>query len=659
MATRANRLSIALPDARDLAAWRPVLPSDRRTAAWQIVTAPWWFWSDIPKLPLPVRNPALPPGGPAGDWVVRGIDRIATRVWIQRMLAIMARGIGLVLSLGCLWLIVELLGGPALDPLALAGIGVVLLTASLMLALLSRPSRAQTARMLDRSFTLHERISTALGNIGVEVASGDEPPAVVYLQVVDAANAITAAREHPAFRLRLPIRELVLAIVVALTFVALAFARGVGGEVPGVATNVVPAFVPAAQRFVQQKPEPRPVNPQNAPSVADVQKMMQESIDNQHDLSALADALSDHALTRDAAQMIQQGQYTAAAEALRDVANQADQLSDGERQDLANDLNQAASQMSAGNKTLSEATSQAAEGLQQGGDPSREGVRTLANAVEQSGQQVQSPEALDQAMQQAQQQAAANPQAQTGSQNGNQGQQSPNQDASSSNGQQASDAAGQQAGQTGATDASGGANADGNAGQDAPQAGQQEGQGAGAQSGDAGSAGQPGGQSQSDQSAPGGASGQSSQPSNDQAQGENANASQGSGAGGQSTEQDQPQNAQEGSSPSGQAAPASVTGKKPSNANVSGDAQAGTDTSGPSADPREAVTLDRSPQEAPSVQISSSSGQAQLGSGNGVTVSNGSATQGDVGQSGPDSNHVPPQYRSVVENYFSDKDHGG
>lgn len=252
--------------------------------------------------------------------------------------------------------------------------------------------------MLDRSFALQERVATALGNIGKEVPAEGERASVVYLQVADAANALTAAQEQPAFRLRPPVRELVMAIALALAFAALAFARGTGGAVPPVQSNVVPEFVPAAQRFVQPEAQPTAPDPQNVPSVAEVQQMVQTSLDNQQDLQALADALSDHALTSEAAQQIQQGNYSQAAEELRTIANQSDQLSQAERDDLASDLNQAASQMSPGNQALSDATQQAADGLQQGGDPAKTGVRDLANAVEQSGQQVQSSETLDPAV---------------------------------------------------------------------------------------------------------------------------------------------------------------------------------------------------------------------------------------------------------------------
>jgi hypothetical protein len=663
MATRFDLPSINLPNLRGVAAWRPDTTADRRMRAWQAVTAPWWIWSDLPRLPLPSRNPALPPGGVAGDWVVHGLDRIATRVWIQRMLAIVVRGIWLTLLVGCLWLLTDLLGGPEFDQRIWLGFGAVIMLCSLAIALLSRPSRAQVARMLDRSFTLQERISTALGNIGKDVPVDGEHASVVYLQIADAANALTVAQEQPAFRLRPPAREFVMAIALALALAALAFARGAGGSVPPAQTNVVPAFVPAAQRFVQPEAQPTP-DPQNAPSVAEVQQMVQSSIDNQQDLAALADALSDHALTRDAAEQIQQGNYSQAAEELRNVAEQADQLSQSERDDLASDLNQAASQMSDGNQSLSNATQQAADGLQQGQDEAKSGVRDLANAVEQSGQQVQSSETLDQAMQQAQQNEAANAgqqgQPASQSQPGDQGEQSAGQQNGTGDPQSASSSAasGEQSGQPGEADSNSGANAESGIGQDPQSSSGQPGEGAPSDASDSSAPGQQSGEGQGQSQQPadnGAASGESAQSSSIQNTGKEGSPNQSSGAGGESGDEQ----AQGGTdSNTGGKTAQDSPGKDPSEASVSDAAQTGADTSGASQDGREAVQLSRAP-EGESVQVGGSSGASSLGPGAGVTVSSGATQQGEVGQTGPDSNHVPPEYRSIVESYFSDKDNGG
>jgi hypothetical protein len=656
MATRATLPQISLPNvqqtAERAASWRHTLPADRKVLAWQVATAPWWLWSDVPKLPFPQRNPPLPPGGLAGDWVVDGLDRIATRTWIQRATAIVVRGLWLTILVGCLWLIVDLLGGPSMQIDALVGLGIVVLLCSLVIAGLSRPTRDQVAWMLDRSFRLQERISTALGNIGVDVPAEGEPAGVIYLQVADAANAVTAAQEHGAFRLRPPVRELVMAIAWGLAFAALAFARGVGGGIPPAESNVVPAFVPAAERFVQPEQPVQAPDAQKVPTVEEVQQMVQTSIDNQQDLERLAEALSDHAMTREAAALIDQGRYAEAAEELRDVASQADQLSEQASQELATDLSQAASEMSEGNKTLSESTQQAAEGLQEGGEPAKEGMRDLANAVEHSGQQVQSSEALDQAMQQAQQQAASNPSQQSqGAESGQPGQQQSGDRSAGESEQDSSSSAGQQSGEPGSNESNSGANADGGIGEDAQSSRGDPGEGApgeaNAPSDGESQPGETGGQPQS-----GGSAGSSIEDPAQTSTNQEGNPNQGTGAGGQAGE-GEPESAD---SEGGAAIEHKTDGQKaPSESNVSDGTGEGADTSGATQDPHTAVELPRAPQ-GESVQIGGSSGTSSLGTGAGVTVSSGNSTQGEVGDTSPDSNHVPPEYRSIVESYFSGKD---
>lgn len=656
MATRIDLSATGRADLRRIIAGRLRLPSDRRTLIWQIVTAPWWLWSDIPRLPLPVRDPDLPSGGLAGDWVVRGLDRIRTRLWTQWALVIGARSLVLALLIGCIWLLGELLGGPALDTRIWMLASSAVMLASVTIIVLSRPTRARTAYMLDRSFDLQERVSTALGNIGREIPTETGQASVIYLQVADAANAMTLAQEHPALRVRPPARELVLAVALALACAAFALARGAGGGVPATQTNLVPEFVPAAQRFVQPAAPAPPPAAQDALSVSDVEQMTQTSLDNQHDLQLLADALADHAVTRDAADAIRQGDYSQAAQDLRALSQQADQLSESTRSELASDLRDAAAQMSNGNDALSHATQQAADGLESGGDAAKTGVRDLANAVEQSGQQVRSSAELDQALEQARQNASSESGSSSSQQTASQGQPSESQPDSGAAPQPASSASGPPSGQPGDTQSQAGSGSEGGTGSDPAAASDQSGAGMPTDSTDPGAPGQqPGegpGQPQDEGSS---SSGDSSQPSKGDKIGETDGSGQGGGAGESAAESTSQGVA---GSASGSSAQNDAPGKDPSAPQVS-DVQPVSDSDpGVSQDPRAAVELSRAPQ-GESVRIGGSSGGSSLGTGAGVTVSSGSAQQGEVGPNGPDSNHVPPEYRFIVERYFSDREHGG
>ena len=69
-------------------------------------------------------------------------------------------------------MLIDVLGGPAFEPRLALALGVVLLVGGLVLAAMSKPSRTRTVRMLDRSFALHERLTTALAS---RSDAGDNP----------------------------------------------------------------------------------------------------------------------------------------------------------------------------------------------------------------------------------------------------------------------------------------------------------------------------------------------------------------------------------------------------------------------------------------------------------------------------------------------------
>lgn len=635
---------------------RASLSRNWRAIVWTIVTGPWWIWSDIPRLPLPSKNPGLISGSPAEVWVTHGLDRIATRIWAQRVVAIIVRGIGLGFFAGCLWFAFELLGGhPFVQPIWYAG-SIVILLCSILVAALARPARADIARMLDRSFQLQERIGTAMGNIGQVPPRERQQVHLVELQIADAANAITMAQDHPAFRLRLPMRELVLTIALALTFAGLALARGSGPGIPETQTNVVPAFVPAAQRFVQPAAQPETSAEQGSLSAAELQEMMQAALEQQLDLQTLATALADHAITSEAAELIRQGHYSAAAEELRTVSTQVDQLSDDERTALAADLEQAASQMSGDDQSLAGATRQAAEGLGDGGDAATAGMRDLANAVEESGQQIDSSRGESKTIQQAPQDTSTSS---SSSATTAQNQPSTGQPAGSGEQQSTLSSSSDQSGQAGAPNSTIGSDSEAGNTADTGTASNQPGQSAPSESGAAGIPGETSGSEDdrtSDGADSGSATGDAPQPSDTNQTGATDNSHQGSGAGSASGQLEA-----QGISESdvGGAAQNDSAGRVPSQPEVSeAEPPSSTDAAGSPQKDHVAIELSRAP-EGESVQIGGNSGASSFGSGAGVMVSSGAMSQGEIGENSPDSNHVPAEYRDIVESYFTDKDRAG
>src|SRR3954452_23191371 len=254
-----TRVEVSLDPRSRLNEWRQEIAQtiedapSRKLLLWRALWLPYWLGSENPAPQLPARNQPLPEGGPAGNQVVRMIDDITRRIWIQRALTIIARALWLGLLVGFAWLIVDLSGGPVLHWRTLIYLLAVLVVPGVIFAALSRPSRNVVARMLDRSFRLHERMTTSLGNLGRDLPEPNQRASVVYLQVADSANVATELREHHAFNIHIPVREIVAAIACALLLASLFFLRGTSGEIPNVADSPVPRFVPATERFAQQE----------------------------------------------------------------------------------------------------------------------------------------------------------------------------------------------------------------------------------------------------------------------------------------------------------------------------------------------------------------------------------------------------------------------
>ncbi len=318
-----------------------------------------------------------------------GIDRVRRRLWVTLAAAAICRGIWLALAFAAVLMLLDVLGGPTFDPRPAAVAGVLLLLAGLVLAALSKPSRPLTARMLDRTFGLQERLSTALDDLGLGVPAPGERAPVVYLQMADAANAIAALRNDSRLRPAIPVREVVLVVLCALVLATFAFLRGLGGGLPELAVAHVPPFTPAIERPAEPEPSAAELEAAAmAPTVQEVLERADRSAQTRRDLQALAAALADHAVTRPAAEEIARGDYDAAGEQIRDAAAQAGELSPGAREGLAEDLERASETMQPETNGLQEATRDAASGLRQGDEPARTEMGDLADAVERAGEQV-------------------------------------------------------------------------------------------------------------------------------------------------------------------------------------------------------------------------------------------------------------------------------
>jgi hypothetical protein len=644
------------------AARRVVLPALPDAApdkgrVWREFWRPYWAWSDAPPPEMATADAPIPGQiGLAGEAVVTGIDRIRRNLWISHAAVFICRGVWLGLLVASVLMLIDLLSGPVFNPRLAGALGVTLVAGGVILAALSKPGRRRTAQMLDRSFRLHERLTTALDDLGLGVPEPGGRAPLIYLQMADAANAVAMLRADHRLRPAFPVRELALIVIFALLLTVLAFARGLGGGLPALATARVPVFTPAIERPEPPQPTEADVAAAAAPpTVQEVLERQDRSAQARRDLQQLASALSDHAATSQAAADISAGDYTAASEQLRQAAQQTANLSPEAKQALAEDLRTASEGMDPATNGLQEATQGAAQGLEQDPAAANEGMRGLADAVEQAGQDVVSQSDLASEMRNARQ---AQP-AQSGASNeGSRGQAPGEQgDPSSNSAQSSASSSDPGAG----ADASAGSEGGNEGGAQEPQSGesgsQSEGNQAGGQQAGAGesgsgqapgegAAGGPGENSAGGQGSPGDEAAAGAEGT-----GDSETARPGGGAGtGQSSEQPQELG---GASTSATENQAGETAAAPNVTEASSDGDGGGEglTGGPQTGNLERVALPSSDGDQ-GVQTSPDGGSALPGSGAGVTAGSGFATQGDVGEAGPDSNRVPPQHRDTVERYF-------
>jgi hypothetical protein len=621
-------------------------PVTRPAFLWRTFWAPFWVWSDSPKPALPERGSTAPRDlGLAGEAVVTGIDRVRRRLWVTLAAAAICRGVWLALAFAAVLMVLDVLGGPTFDPRPAAIAGVMSLLAGLVLAALSKPSRPLTARMLDRTFGLQERLSTALDDLGLGVPAPGERAPVVYLQMADAANAIAALRNDSRLRPAIPVREVVLVVLCALVLATLAFLRGLGGGLPELAVAHVPPFTPAIERPADPEPSAAELEAATvAPTVQEVLERADRSAQTRRDLQALAAALADHAVTRPAAEEIARGDYDAAGEQLRDAAEQAGELSPAAREGLAGDLQRASETMQPDSNGLHEAWRDAASGLHQGDESARTEMGDLADAVERAGEQVIPQDELASQMRNARQ-----TQGQQGGDSSQPGSETQSGDPSDAGGQSSA------AGDPGSgVDANASSSSEGDAarGERGAQPGESGGEGAEGQSGQSSEGGRATAPGDADQPGPGegGAAGDASQRGTNangvESEGDSASAQQGAGAG-----------TGEAGDPTGEEGAASTAnlsvgaGEDPADADVSTGGAAEADPAAlEGANPGVALPSSSGQQ---GVQTSSNGGSAMRGSGAGVTAGSGFAVQGDVGDAGPDSNRVPAEHRDTVERYFS------
>ncbi len=270
----------------------------------------------------------------------------------------------LVIAAGLAW---QLLGH-ALSWRALLGAALATLLLGAAYALLSDPLLVTLVRSFDRHYKLQQQLGTAL-----EVAQ--QPPRGLIAQrlVTQATLTLRQVRQQISRRPLVPWREWETLAALLLLIAGLALAHE-----PGLPRAATPLAVPALPSPMAVATAAPPASDQ--PVAATPEPLSPAA---QQAAEALAEALADTGATRPASDALRQGDAQGAAAALRDLAQQGQQLGAASREELARDLGAAADRLRPTQPERAAALDQIAGELP---DRPAEALGQLAEAVEQLGQ---------------------------------------------------------------------------------------------------------------------------------------------------------------------------------------------------------------------------------------------------------------------------------
>ena len=333
--------------------------------------------------------------------LIQHLNQLSTDRWARRGVRTLLRAAALATSIWCIGLGGHLLWGwsfrlDLLGALSLAAIGV-----GVLLLLRPRLSPQQAARRLDQRFHLDEQLATA-----IEVVATRPPPGSVGARLLaQSSNTARLLRQRIARRQRPPWNELITLLALLPVALGLFILSGIGNlDLSGSALPLPPLTTAQdpAQQFADQPPpgeqSPALAPGEGAPGPGDATQPgttgqpsaagQPSATGDPRTIEALADALRDQGATRPAAEALDRGNLGSAAQQLRELADQAGQLSQDARNDLADALRNAAEQIAPRDPALADQLRQSASGLEQGGQAASQAIDELAQAIEglQDGQ---------------------------------------------------------------------------------------------------------------------------------------------------------------------------------------------------------------------------------------------------------------------------------
>lgn len=319
-------------------------------------------------------------------WAVRPL-------WIWRLARLLVRSLwlaGLVMLTGGLYAI---LTGRLFVwtswAVAAAALAVLLF---LIQALWPVPARQLTRRLDDR-YQMRDQLAAAY-----EIDQRG-PANYIERDLLNAADdTLGEVRRQLRFRFNIPWHDLEMAGLVGVGLVA-AFYWLTASGAPGAPSvlRAAPEALPAVglEPMVSLPGVPAQFQPAGSgqvgpdPGQADAAGML-EAADAQNLLDALAEALSEPSITQTAGNALAQGDAGEAADELRDLAQNAEGISDQARTDLAQSLREAADQLEGSNPDEAAALREAAEALEQEAASDAAQNAATADALENLAQMIES-----------------------------------------------------------------------------------------------------------------------------------------------------------------------------------------------------------------------------------------------------------------------------
>ncbi|MBO9364437.1 MAG: hypothetical protein J7466_06005 [Roseiflexus sp.] len=336
--------------------------------------------------------------------LIEQLQRLATERWAWRAFRTILQSVSIAIGVWCIGMGARLLWNleisvQELTAIALAIVGIALIT------LLRPPMRpTDVARRLDRRFCLNEQLATA-----VEMLQSGRQPSPMMARLLDqSTHTVQQVQRYINQHQKAPWTDLLTLLALVLVAGGLLLISGIGGMLLNPLVVSLPALpqsgtlplpfpaddgapIAISDQIIPLDPgeEMMPFRPGNTagdqqPASTPAQTTQPPAADPRT-LEALANALRDLGATRPVADALDRGNTAAAAQRLRELADQAGAMSKEARQALGRALQDAARTIEQQDPALARQVRQSARDIA-GQQSAAQGLEELAQAIDRLGQ---------------------------------------------------------------------------------------------------------------------------------------------------------------------------------------------------------------------------------------------------------------------------------